>query len=77
MAGSARQSAAAKIKKAVALARKRDRKKNPQDWFGDIFKPKKKKKINLGAGGKVLTPAERGEARKILDEMGEPTGSKT
>ena len=54
-------------KAALAKALRRDRKKNPQDWFGDIVKPKKAPgPLSLGAGGIGMTPSERERARKML-----------
>ena len=74
MATKARQSAAQRIRDAVKKARVADRKAHPQTRTGA---PKKKyKKTPLGAGGANLTPTEKKKARKIIEEMGQPTGSK-
>lgn len=63
-------------RRALDRAIRADRRKNPQGWTGDIVKgtgtgKKKRKTKFLGAGGISMTPKEREEARKIIDEMGQ------
>lgn len=54
-------------KAALAKALRRDRKKNPQDRFGDITKPKKGPgPLSLGAGGIGMTPSERERVLKAI-----------
>ena len=54
-------------KAALAKALRRDRKKNPQDRFGDIVKPNAAAgPLSLGAGGIGMTPSERERVRKAL-----------